>query len=144
MKLRQIACKHRREAVKKTTLILAGGLLFSLTASYAWADCTGGGGVYTCSGTTTTTQVVSGSFSPLQIDITNTFTGGLTGGNAVTVYNFEAIGATAITTAGDFSTDLGTGLYAQNFGGGDLSVRQTGGSISGPTGAISAAILGAS
>ena len=144
MKLRQIARKHRREAAKKTTLTLASGLLFSLAAGNTWADCTGGGGVYTCSGPTTALQTVMGFFSPLQTDITNTFTGSLTGGNAVTVYNFEAIGATAITTAGDFSTDLGTGLYAQNFAGGDLSVRQTGGSISGPVGAISATILGAS
>ena len=144
MKMRQIVRKCRRQRAKKGSLTIASGFLLSLAAGQVWADCTGSSGVYTCSGPTTTAQSVTGSFSPLQTDITSTFTGSLSGTNGVTIHNFDASGATAITSAGYFSTNLGTGLYAQNFGGGDLSLRQTGGSISGPTGAVSASILGTS
>ena len=128
MKLRQIARKHRREAAKKTTLTLASGLLFSLAAGNTWADCTGGGGVYTCSGALSGPQTILNLANPvLNVNIDSSTSGVVTAGTAIEVLNVT--GAATITSAGSFSSTAGNGLHIVNFSNDLFTITQNSGAM---------------
>lgn len=88
----------------------------------AFADCTGDGGVYTCSGATATTQTLVGE--PLTVTTDDTFGITTTTGDAFTLegaygIDFEDAHSSTISGAGD-------GIDAVNYSGGPLSITVSG------------------